>query len=90
MIYAIYGEGIVKYRTCQKWFAKFRSRDFSLKDAPQSNRPVGLDQIKTVLENNQKNNKGEEEEEGKKNLLATSRIFGTQTFGRQTFNQMDI
>lgn len=90
MIYAIYGESYVKYRTCQMWFAKFRSRDFSLKDAPKSNRPVGLDQIKTVLENNQKNNKREEEEEAKKNLLATSRIFDTRTFDGRTFNQLDI
>ena len=42
-------------RLCQKWFAKFRAGDFSLDDAPQSGRPVEVDndQIETLIENNQ-------------------------------------
>ena len=40
---------------CQKWFAKFRARDFLLKDAPWSGRSVDSDQIKTLIENNQCN-----------------------------------
>ena len=52
---AVYGEGAVTDQTCQKWFAKFRARDFSLDDAPQSGRPVEVDsdQIETITENNQ-------------------------------------
>ena len=55
-ICAVYGEGAVTDRTCQKWFAKSRAGDFSLDDAPQSGRPVEVDsdQIKTVIENNQR------------------------------------
>ena len=55
-ICAVYGEGAVTDRTCQKWFAKFRAGDFSLDDAPWSGRPVEVDsdQIKTLIENNQR------------------------------------
>ena len=35
-ICAMYGEGAVIDRTCQKWFVKFRAGDFSLDDAPWS------------------------------------------------------
>ena len=42
-ICAVYGEGAVTDQTCQKWFAKFRARDFLLDDAPQSGRPVEVD-----------------------------------------------
>ena len=51
----MYGEGAVTDQTCQKWFAKFRARDFSLDDAPRSGRPVEVDsdQIETLIENNQ-------------------------------------
>ena len=54
-ICAVFGEGAVTDRTCQKWFAKFRAGDFSLDDAPWSGRPVEVDsdQIETVVENNQ-------------------------------------
>ena len=55
-ICAVYGEGAVTDRTCQKWFAKFRAGDFSLDDAPWLGRPVEVDsdQIKTLTENNQR------------------------------------
>ena len=32
-ICAVYGEGAVMGRTCQKWFSKFCAGDFSLDDA---------------------------------------------------------
>ena len=52
---AVYEEGAVTDRMCQKWFVKFRAGDFSLDDAPRSDRPVEVDsdQIKTLIENNQ-------------------------------------
>ena len=55
MICAVYGEGAVTDRTCQKWFAKFHARVFSLDDVPRSGRQVevGSNQIKTLIENNQ-------------------------------------
>ena len=54
-ICAVYGEGAVTDRTCQKWFAKFHAGYFLLNDAPQSGRPVEVDsdQIETSTENNQ-------------------------------------
>ena len=45
-ICAVYGEGAVTYRTCQKWFAKFHAGDFSLDDAPQLCRQLKLLAIK--------------------------------------------
>ena len=52
---AVYGEGAVTDRTCQKWFAKFHAGDFSLDDAPRSGRSVEVDsdQIETLIENSQ-------------------------------------
>ena len=48
----MYGEGAVTDKTCQKWFTKFRARDFSLADASWSYRPVEVDsnQIETLIE----------------------------------------
>ena len=42
-ISAVYGEGAVTDRTCQKWFEKFCAGDFSLDDAPRLGRPVEVD-----------------------------------------------
>ena len=55
-ICAVYGEGAVTDRTCQKWFAKFQAGDFLLDDAPQLGRPVEVDsdQIETLVENSQR------------------------------------
>ena len=60
-ICAVYGEGAVTDRTCQKWFAKFRVGDFLLENAPLLGRPVKVDsdQIKTIIENNQRYTKWE-------------------------------
>ena len=44
-ICAVYGEGAVTDRTCQKWFAKFRDEVFLLDDAPWSGRRVMLIEI---------------------------------------------
>ena len=54
-ICAVYREGSLTDGTCQKWFAKFCAGDFSLGDAPQSDRPVEIDsdQMETLIENNQ-------------------------------------
>ena len=54
-ICTVCGEGAVTGQMCQKWFAKFCARDFSLDYAPWSGRPVevGSDQVKTLIENNQ-------------------------------------
>ena len=51
---AVYGEGAVTDRTCQKWFVKFHAGNFLLDDAPWSGGPVEVDsnRIKTVIENN--------------------------------------
>ena len=42
-------------QTCQKWFSRFRTRDFSLDDALWLGSPVEVDsnQIETLVENNQ-------------------------------------
>ena len=49
-ICAVYEECAVTDLTCQKWFAKFHARDFSLDVAPRSGRPVEVDsnQIETL------------------------------------------
>ena len=49
------GEGAMTDLMFQKWFANFCAGDFSLGNAPQSGRPVEVDnyQIKTLIENNQ-------------------------------------
>ena len=55
-ICAVHGEGAVTDGTCQKWFAKIRSGDFWLDNAPWLGRPVEVDsdRIKTITENNQR------------------------------------
>ena len=54
-ICAVYGEGAVTDRTCQKWFVKFRAVNFLLDNAPWSGRPVEVDsdQTETLIESNQ-------------------------------------
>ena len=53
-LYNVYGENSLTERQCQNWFARFRSGDFYLKDAPRSGRPTQVDEdkIKAMLENN--------------------------------------
>ena len=40
----MYGEDVLKERQCQNWFAKFRSGNFDVEDAPRSGRPVEADE----------------------------------------------
>ena len=56
MICAVYGEGAVTDRMCQKWFAKFHAGYFLLDNVPWSDRPAEVDsnQIETLIENNQR------------------------------------
>ena len=51
---AVYGEGPVTDRTCQKWFAKFPAGDLSLDNASRSGRSIEIDsnQMETLIENN--------------------------------------
>ena len=55
-IFALYGEGSVTDRMCQKWFAKFHAGDFLLDEVSRLGRPVEVDsdQIETLIENNQR------------------------------------
>ena len=54
-ICAVYEEGAVTVRMCQKQLVKFGAGDFSLNDAPWSDGPVEVDsdQVETLMENNQ-------------------------------------
>ncbi|EFN81530.1 Histone-lysine N-methyltransferase SETMAR, partial [Harpegnathos saltator] len=49
---AVYGNEALKERQCQNWFARFRSGDFSLKNAQRSGRPVEVDEthIKAIID----------------------------------------
>ena len=42
-ICAVYGEGAVTDRMCQKWFAKFHAGDFLWDSAPWSGRTIDVD-----------------------------------------------
>ena len=52
-LYDVYGEKSLTGRQCQNWFARFRSGDFDLKDAPRSGHTtvVDDDKIKAMIEN---------------------------------------
>ncbi|EZA46710.1 Histone-lysine N-methyltransferase SETMAR [Ooceraea biroi] len=52
----VYGEDALKLRQCQNWFTKFRSRDFNVKDAPRSGRPIEIDddKIKALIDSNRR------------------------------------
>lgn len=52
----VYGEDVLTERQCQKWFAKFRSGNFDLKDAPRPGRPLeaDVDQIKSLVDANRR------------------------------------
>ena len=55
-MFIVYGEKSLTERQCQNWFARFRSLDFDLKDAPRSRRPTEVDdKIKAMIENNRRN-----------------------------------
>ncbi|CAK9829602.1 Histone-lysine N-methyltransferase SETMAR [Anthophora retusa] len=50
----VYGVDCLTERTCQNWFKKFRSGDFSLNDDQRSGRPseVDDDKMKAIIESN--------------------------------------
>ncbi|EFN80916.1 Histone-lysine N-methyltransferase SETMAR, partial [Harpegnathos saltator] len=50
----VYGVGCITECTCQNWFKKFRSGDFSFKDDQRSSRPseVDEDKMKAIIESN--------------------------------------
>ena len=49
----VYGEDVLTVRQCQNWFAKFRSGNFDVEDAPRSGRPVeAKDTIKALVDAN--------------------------------------
>ncbi|GFT05787.1 histone-lysine N-methyltransferase SETMAR [Trichonephila clavipes] len=52
----VYGEGALTVRQCQNWFAKFRSGNFDVEDAPPSGRPVEADKdaIKALVDANRR------------------------------------
>ena len=37
---ALYSEGAVSKSAARKWFARFRSKNFDVKDKPRSGRPI--------------------------------------------------
>ncbi|GFV56672.1 histone-lysine N-methyltransferase SETMAR [Trichonephila clavipes] len=52
----VYEEGVLTVRLCQNWFAKFRSGNFDVEDAPRSGRPVEADKdaIKALVDANRR------------------------------------
>lgn len=52
----VYGEDVLTERQCQNWFAKFRSGNFDVEDAPRSGRPVKADEdtIKALIDANRR------------------------------------
>ncbi|GFW11355.1 histone-lysine N-methyltransferase SETMAR [Trichonephila clavipes] len=52
----VYGEGVLTVRQCQNWFAKFRSSNFDVEEAPRSERPVEADKdaIKALVDANRR------------------------------------
>ncbi|EZA46977.1 Histone-lysine N-methyltransferase SETMAR [Ooceraea biroi] len=52
----VYGEDALKLRQCQNSFTKFRSRDFNVKDAPRSGRPIEIhdDKMKALIDSNRR------------------------------------
>ena len=55
-LHDVYSIKSLTERQCQNWFARFRSGDFDLKDAPRSGRPTEVDddEVKAMIENNRR------------------------------------
>ena len=53
-VHSVYGEEYMNERTCRRWFAKFRSGDFTLEDADRTGHPVEFDDtlLEAALEEN--------------------------------------
>ena len=51
----MYGEYVLTERQCQNWFAKFRSSNFDVEDAPHSGRSeADEDTIKALIDANRR------------------------------------
>lgn len=52
----VYGKGCLTERQCQRWFARFRSGNFNVQDAPHTGRPTTTDdhKIKALIETNRR------------------------------------
>nr|APL98298.1 putative DD34D transposase [Bactrocera tryoni] len=52
----VYGEDVLTERQCQNWFAKFRSGNFDLEDAPRPGRTLeaDVDKIKSLVDANRR------------------------------------
>ncbi|GFX16415.1 histone-lysine N-methyltransferase SETMAR [Trichonephila clavipes] len=52
----VYREGVLRVRQCQNWFAKFRTGNFDVEDAPRSGRPIETDKdaIKAFMDANRR------------------------------------
>ncbi|GFV92352.1 histone-lysine N-methyltransferase SETMAR [Trichonephila clavipes] len=50
----VYGESVLTVCQCQNWFAKFRSGNFDVEDAPRSGRSIEADKdaIKALVDAN--------------------------------------
>ena len=55
-LYDVFDEKSLTERQGQNWFARFRSGDFDLKDAPRSGSPTEVDddKMKAIIENNRR------------------------------------
>ena len=55
-LYGVYSEKSLIERQCQNWFARFRFRDFDLKDASRYGHPTEVDDDKTnaMIKNNRR------------------------------------
>ncbi|XP_076764836.1 histone-lysine N-methyltransferase SETMAR-like [Xylocopa sonorina] len=71
----VYGEGVLTVRQCQNWFAKFRSGNFDVEDAPRSGRPVEADKdaIKALVDANRRITT---REIGERLNLSNSTVYG--------------
>ena len=45
-ICAVYGDSVISYDTCERWFARFRYGNQSLVDSTRSGRPIKTDVAK--------------------------------------------
>jgi len=54
MISVAYGENVVSYTTCKRWYQKFRQGDFNLEDEPRAGRPQEMetDELRALLDIN--------------------------------------
>ncbi|GFU75300.1 histone-lysine N-methyltransferase SETMAR [Trichonephila clavipes] len=81
----VYGEGALIVRQCQNWFAKFRSGNFDVEDAPRSGRPVE-DAIKALVDANRRITT---REIGLRLYLSNSTVYD-HLKGLELFSKLDV